>query len=110
MRRIGAFRLSSTPVLIFTITIWKRWNASRRWCVRAQSTVPRAGLTDGKGTVVKSWDQERYHARPWREGDGTFSDDGRLARGRLRSSHHGSVFASDSEAFACGQKIHPGQF
>ena len=52
-------------------------------CSRAKYLYLVASLTTRKGTVLESSDQEWGHARPWREGNRTFSDHGRFARGRL---------------------------
>src|SRR4029077_326496 len=65
-------------------------------------------LATRKGTVVGSSDQEWCHARPRREGNGTFSDHGRFARGRLRGPDHGSVSAPDSKTFTRGRVHHAG--
>ncbi len=61
-------------------------------------------LRSSKETIVPRWrdrHEKRCHAGPWGEGDGTFPDDGRFARGRVRSPDDGPVFAAECEAFAC---------
>ena len=72
---------------------------SRRAFARKVSDIV-ASFAACKGTVTKRGHKERRDARSWRKGDGTFSDHGRFARGRLRSLDHRSVLAPKSEALA----------
>ena len=54
------------------------------------------GLAAREGAFTQSGDEERRHARPGRDRAGTFSDNGRFARGRLPGPDHGPVSAPDA--------------
>src|SRR5439155_614589 len=56
-----------------------------------------ASFASSKETIVSRWrdrHEKRCHAWSGRKGNGTFPDDGRLARGRLRSADDGPISAA----------------